>query len=152
MIQAVIARSQKATELMRTKRYDLPLHRGSGGKLVTWIVGVMTYLCILSMVIIFGLNTLQHYWQQGLTGKMTIEIPYDVSKGLAPLAVQSLVNELNLLPGVKAAKLTQDDIAELVGPWLGDGARLAELPLPTLIDVQKSDEEGAASNEKIEEK
>jgi cell division transport system permease protein len=152
MIQAVLARSQKATDIIRNKRYDLPLHRGSGGKLVTWIVGVMTYLCILSMVIIFGLNTLQHYWQQGLTGKMTIEIPHDVTKGLSPLAIQSLVNELNLLPGIKAERLTQEDIAELVGPWLGDGARLAELPLPTLIDVQKSDEETSSSNEKIEEK
>ena len=137
--------------LKRKKHYDLPLQRGSGGQLVEWIVGVMTYLTVLTLVLVFALSDVRHYWQQGLTGRMTIEIAFDKSNPIADDIRQTLTDRLNELPGIQAQFLTQDDIAKLVGPWLGEGAALAELPLPTLIDVTREDNDTAASPEKIEQ-
>lgn len=133
----------------KTKRYDLPLQRGSGGQLVTWIVGVMTYLTILFMLLIFALAQVQTYWTAGITGRMTLEIAYDKNDPITDARKQDIVQSLNKLPGITARALTQEDIAQLVGPWLGSGAELAELPMPVLIDISRADDEKAASNEKI---
>lgn len=136
--------------LKRKRHYDLPLQRGSGGSLVTWIVAVMTYLTVLSLVLVFALSHVQHFWQQGLTGRMTIEIPYSASNPIADDIKQTLTDNLNKLPGVQARVLTHEDIGQLVGAWLGEGASLAELPLPTLVDVTRADDEKAASPEAIQ--
>jgi cell division transport system permease protein len=133
------------------KRYDLPLHRGSGGQLVTWIVGVMSYLTILMMVLVFALSSIQHYWQAGMTGRMTLEIPYNKEMSFSDDKKLELEKSLNALNGVQAHFLTMDDIAKLVGPWLGTGEVLQELPLPTLVDITRLDLPDAASTDDIQE-
>lgn len=138
------------TALKRKKHYDLPLQRGSGGQLVAWTVGVMTYLTVLTLVLVFALSDIQHYWQQGLTGRMTVEIPFNKNNPVTDDMRDHITKELNRLPGVTAKFLSQEDIATLIGPWLGEGAALAELPLPTLIDITREDNERAASIQKIE--
>lgn len=137
-------------KLARKKRYDLPLHRGSGGQLVAWIVGVMSYLTVLMMVLVFALNAAEHYWQAGLTGRMTLEIPYDRANPVSEQDKQALTQKLNNLDGIKARVLTLDDMGTLVGPWLGDKASLAELPMPTLVDIAREDSPGAASDAQIQ--
>lgn len=137
------------TRNLRRKRYDLPLHRGSGGRLVTWTVGVMSYLTVLMMVVIFALNAAQHYWQAGLTGRMTIEIPYDKNHPVSDATQKKLVNILNGLDGITAHKLDQHEIGSLVGAWLGNDTQLQDLPLPDLIDVTRSDSETTASIDEI---
>lgn len=138
-----------ASSLKRKKHYDLPLQRGSGGQLVAWTVGVMTYLTVLTLVLVFALSDIQHYWQQGLTGRMTIEVPYDKNNPIADDIKQTLTDSLNKLPGIHAKFLTQDDISALVGPWLGTNAALADLPLPNLVDVTRDDDDNAASQDTI---
>lgn len=135
-----------AAFVRKPRRYDLPLHRGSGGKMVMWSVGVMTYLMILTLVLVFGLSAFQHYWQTGLTGRMTVEVPYNGAAPIPQARVDALVVQLNRMPGIKANILSQDEIGELVGPWLGEGAALAELPLPTLINITRADTDNAATD------
>lgn len=127
----------KKSNVRRKKRYDLPLQRGSGGQLVTWIVGVMTFLTTLFLVITFALQQVQDYWTSGITGRMTIEIAYARDNPVTEDMKQNLVTELNKLKHISAKVLTQQDIAALVSPWLGDTAELAELPLPVLVDITR---------------
>ena len=134
---------------LRKKRYDLPLHRGSGGQLVAWTVGVMSYLTVLMMVLVFALNTVQHYWQAGLMGRMTIEIPHNKSVSFDDNAKQDMVSRLNALPGIQARVMTNEDIAKLIGPWLGSGDLLQELPMPVLVDVTRLEVDGAPDNDQI---
>lgn len=136
---------------LRSKRYDLPLHRGSGGQLVTWTVGVMSYLTVLVMVLVFALSSIQHYWQAGMMGRMTIEVPYNKNVSFSDDAQEDMLKKLNALPGIQAHVLTLEDIAKLVGPWLGTGEVLSELPLPTLIDVTRAETPDAVSVKKIEQ-
>ena len=120
------------------RRYDLPLHRGSGGLLLTWIIGVMTYLVCLFMMIVFLLSAIQHHWQQGLEGHYTIEIPHDAMQAAPASRIDDLVRNLNNLSSVNAHRLTDAEIAKLVEPWLGDSAMIAELPLPSLIAIDRT--------------
>jgi cell division transport system permease protein len=135
---------------LRKKRYDLPLHRGSGGQLVAWTVGVMSYLTVLMLVVVFALSAVQKYWETGLTGRMTVEIPYKKGVSFSSNSKEELLQKLNALPGIQAHALTMDDIGKLVGPWLGTGEILEELPLPTLIDVTRLELQDTASLKEIE--
>jgi cell division transport system permease protein len=151
-----MSRLQRTSALLNSarkkKRYDLPLQRGSGGQLVAWVVGVMTFLTTLFLVSIFALNQVQDYWRTGITGRMTLEIAYDAADPVTEDAVREIITALNKLPYITARQLTEADIAQLVGPWLGSTDNMAELPLPTLIDVtrQVGLEDIAATDETIE--
>lgn len=136
----------------KKKRYDLPLQRGSGGQLVTWVIGVMTFLTTLFLVLIFALSQVQDYWTTGITGHMTLEIAYDAADPVTPEMTQQIVNDLNKLPYITARALIEKDIGSLVGPWLGSTDNLSELPLPTLIDVtrQAGLEDVAATDETVQ--
>ena len=138
-------------KVARKKHYDLPLQRGSGGRLVMWTVGVMTYLTVLMLVLVFALTALQHYWQSGMTGRMTVEIPYQKNDLLSDTEKEKLVSALNDLPGVTARVLTHRDIADLVGAWLGEDAVLEDLPLPVMVDVTRENSDSAASIDAIRE-
>jgi cell division transport system permease protein len=141
-------------KLFGRKRYDLPLHRGSGGILLTWTIGVMTYLVCLFMVVMFALNTMQQHWEQGLEGRYTIEIPYEsLQKADSAITIERLVNDLNGLRGVRAKRLDDQAMADLVEPWLGSRAMVAELPLPALVSIERltvKDEKTVASVEDIQ--
>ena len=124
--------------LLKRRRYDLPLHRGSGGMLLTWTIGVMTYLVCLFMVVIFSLAALQRHWQSGLEGRYTVEIPLaEVQKNGGEARINRLVDQLNALNGIKAERLDGDAMAKLVEPWLGNRDMVAELPLPVLVSVER---------------
>lgn len=125
----------KTKKKIKRKRYDLPLQRGSGGQMVTWIVGVMTFLLTLFIISSFGLHQLQSYWTQGIIGKMTVEIPFSETINHETKSVKELVNKLNNIDTVKATLIEHDEMQHLVGPWLGSDTNLQELPLPLLIEV-----------------
>jgi cell division transport system permease protein len=135
---------------IKRKRYDLPLQRGSGGQLVMLIVGVMTFLMALFAVTSFGLNQVQTYWASGITGKMTIEIPYQAQAPVQAEQISKMVTALNKLKGVTAKALTDTDMQDLVGPWLGTSAELNELPLPKLVDITRQETDQMADNALIE--
>lgn len=137
----------------RRKRYDLPLHRGNGGRLVTWIVGVMSYLTILMLVLVFALGAVQNHWEASLTGQMTVEIPADhaarASDAFGAPIIDELVRKLDALPDIHARVLPLEEMEKLVGPWLGTGEVLRELPLPVLVDITL---DGALDNNRTKER
>lgn len=119
-------------------RYDLPLHRGTGGHMLVWLIGLMSYLAVLSVVMILGLNTLTQHWTSGIEDHMTIEIPYrdnqkDVSKTL-----RQITDLLNDTVGITANIIPEDDVMAMVEPWFGDlsSSKSGMLPIPSLIDVK----------------
>jgi cell division transport system permease protein len=141
-------------KILGKKRYDLPLHRGSGGILLSWTIGVMTYLVCLFMVMVFALAAMQGHWQQGLEGRYTVEIPYEIAqKSEQNAMIDRLVTSLNTLRGVNAKRLDDTAMADLVEPWLGHRDMVKELPLPVLISVERlpvKDEKSVATIDTIQ--
>ena len=140
----------KTKKKIKRKRYDLPLQRGSGGQMVTWIVGVMTFLLTLFVISSFGLHQVQNYWTQGIIGKMTIEIPYSETITKDSKLVSELIKKLHSLDTVKAKLIEYEEMQHLVGPWLGNEANLKELPLPLLIEITTDHDDANAITKDIE--
>lgn len=119
----------------KSSGYDIPLHTRLGTEFLVLLIALMTYLLLLSATGSIGLGHMGDKWVSGLENALTIEIP---AKDNAQQQGDILVTKLQRLDGIKSAKiLTQEDMGEMLAPWLGDQKSiLSDLPLPTLITVQ----------------
>ncbi|UCH72987.1 MAG: hypothetical protein JSU82_11505 [Rhodospirillales bacterium] len=117
---------------------DLLLSREPSARLVPWIIALMTYVACLMLAGSLLLAELLDRWTDDLTGTVTVQVMPVEGESVEVMTdrVDKLVTLLQRTHGVAAARaLPSAEIAALLEPWLGGGARLDELPLPRLIDV-----------------
>ncbi len=120
-------------------QFDIPLKRDATGRFLPWIIALMVYLASLSLAAALMLSDLAGRWDTGLSGTLAVQVSPIAGRDAAPLEtrVQSALKVLSDLPAVADARaLTPAESRALLEPWLGDGALVAELPVPVLIDVR----------------
>lgn len=124
-----------------SKKSDFLFKKGASRFFLPWICGLMVFMATL--VTTGGLtayNSLQ-LWQKSVAASLTVQIPTYDDEGNArnELVYKDIETALMLLrttPGVLGAiVLNEEQMQELMTPWLGTDAALSELPLPKLIDV-----------------
>ncbi len=128
-------------EIIKNKaksRYDLPLHRGTGGHMLVWLISLMSYLAVISIVMILGLNSLTKHWTDGIEEKMTVEIPYNEKDKNREQTSQAILDIINDNIGLTATLIPEDEILDMIEPWFGDLTenKKTPLPIPILIDIQ----------------
>lgn len=122
-------------------RSDLPLRNDATSRFLPWLVAPMVFLCAIALAGAFILNTLIGRWDRDVSGTLTVEIaaaPGDADEAAATTRqrTEQAVALLSATPGiVQARPLSDQQLAALLAPWLGDNDLLKELPLPALIDV-----------------
>jgi cell division transport system permease protein len=120
---------------MLLRRTDLPLDRDASGRFLPWLVAVMVYLAALALICAIAANKIVTRWDQGLAGRMTVQVPAKESGN--ETQVEEIITALRVTTGVRGAEaLGDEEIARLLEPWLGTGAAYRDLPMPTLIAVQ----------------
>jgi cell division transport system permease protein len=123
------------------RRSDLPLKDDATSRFLPWLVAPMVFLCAVALAGAFILNGLIGRWDRDVSGTITIEIaaaPGEASESAERTreAVERAVRLLSATPGVVSARpLSQEQLVNLLAPWLGNSELLKELPLPALIDV-----------------
>lgn len=125
-----------------TRRYDLPLNKGSGSTFLRLLIGMMTFLALLAIAASFVLGAMTERWSSGLENKATIEIPAEDAMGniLSPKALDDLVTDvysyMSAHPTVESVELmAREDIIDLVSPWLGNDLEFSTIPLPGILSV-----------------
>jgi len=106
--------------------------------LLPWVIGVMLFLCTLSLAGALAIGTGIENWSAGLTSNFSVQV---VVKNLEERTKQTtaVLRLLKATPGIEDAKVLADaEIMALLAPWLGDMPLGAELPIPTLIEVRLS--------------
>lgn len=128
------------------RRYDLPLNKSPGTGFLVLLIGLMTFLAMLALASSFALSAMTARWSSGLENRVTIEIPAASADGsvLPPDEIKRLTGRAHsVLTGhpsvVSADIMTDEEIAELVKPWLGGELQLSKVPLPGLIAVELQD-------------
>ncbi len=133
---------------MFTRRTDLQLDRDTLGQFLPWLIAFMVYLAILALAGMLVLDDIVRRWDKGMSGTLTVKIAPLLENSSKIGATQSIskketkkleaiVNLLSTTPGVTNVRtLSEDRVLVLLEPWLGKGALAANLPLPTLIDVE----------------
>ena len=124
-----------------SKKSDFLFKKGTSRFFLPWICALMVFIATLATA--GGISTYNSLklWQKSVAESLTVQIPTYDEEGNPrnELAYKDIENALMLLrttPGVSGAIVLNDEqMQELMVPWLGADANLSELPLPKLIDV-----------------
>ncbi len=104
------------------------------------VIAVMAFLAALSLGASLVADRAAVGWRAGLANRLTVQIlppaQGPAGEGLARETLAAL-DVLRATGGIAhAAPLSEDEKLKLVQPWLGQGALIADLPLPQLIDAE----------------
>jgi cell division transport system permease protein len=130
-----------------TNDYDLPFRDDRANRFLLLLIGLMTYLAILSAAAGMVLTSMAERWNTGLANHLTIEIPGVDARGQRLTAEQHQERVEQIRAALDRDGLVVDlqvkppsAVAKLVEPWLGsDQTMLNQVPLPTLVTVMVAD-------------
>jgi cell division transport system permease protein len=131
--------SLRSQRLLRPAGFDeLGLRRALADRMLPLLVAAMAFLAALALAGWDGVASLARHWQQGAGASLTVQVPRP--RELAAQGGSRLERVLALLlasPGIAAARpLSDDELGELLRPWLGSGAERLALPLPAVVAVR----------------
>jgi cell division transport system permease protein len=129
--------------LLRPAGFDeLGLRQALSDRMLPFLVAAMAFLAALALAGAVGAASLARHWREDAGAALTVQVPH----GEAPASGQDgtrLAAVMALLrgtPGIREAHaLTDDELAELLRPWLGSGVERLSLPLPAVVQVRLAD-------------
>ena len=129
--------------LLRPPGFDeLGLRRAISDRMLPFMVAAMAMLAGLALGGWVGAASLARHWQQGAGSSLTVQVPHplDHAASGAGSRLDRVAALLAGTPGIAEARtLTDEELAELLRPWLGAGAERLAVPLPAVIAVRLSD-------------
>jgi cell division transport system permease protein len=115
------------------------LPREKGAAPLDIVIAVMAFLAALALGASLVAERAAEGWRAGLSDKLTVQVMPPAKNAAGEEFDRETDAALSLLratPGIAhAARLSNEDTAALVEPWLGKDTLIAELPLPRLIDA-----------------
>lgn len=130
------------SRLLRPARADdLGVRRALSDRLLPFLVASMAFLGALTVAGAVGAAALAGHWRTGAASAVTVQVPRPAEPAASGgTRVQAVLAALRGTPGVVSARaLGDDELAELLRPWLGDAAQDIGLPLPAVIDLRMDD-------------
>lgn len=128
---------------INSKQYDLPLDDNQDNKFLLILIALMSFLAVLSLSGAIALNSTTNKWSSGLENKITIEISVETKDGhiLSQDTIlketKNLYDTLSSHPLIKSVNiLSNEEIQDLISPWVGNDLDLTNIPLPSLISVE----------------
>ena len=135
--------SLRSRRTLRPVGFDeLGLRRAISDRMLPFLVAAMAFLAALALAGWVGAASLARHWQQGAGSALTVQVPRP-REPAAQGGSARLDRVLALLvgtPGIASARaLTDEELGDLLRPWLGSGAERLALPLPAVIAVRLTD-------------
>jgi cell division transport system permease protein len=118
---------------------ELGLRRALSDRMLPLLVGAMAFLAALALAGWFGTAALSRHWQQGAGASLTVQVPQpgDPAAHGGQTRVAAVLAALSATPGVASAHaLSDQELADLLKPWLGQGAERLAIPIPAVIAVR----------------
>jgi cell division transport system permease protein len=114
---------------------DLPLADTPASRFLAWIAGGLVFLAVIAFALAAAAN--------GTAARLALEprvvtvaLPASGSRTISDAEMARVVAALGRLDGVAFARPVEpQELGTLVAPWLGQGAELAALAMPRLVDV-----------------
>ena len=137
--------SINSRRLLRPVGFDeLGLRRAISDRMLPFLVAAMAVLAAMALAGWVGAASLARHWQQGAASALTVQVarPTEPAAQGGGSRLERVVALLLGTPGVADAHpLTDEELGELLRPWLGNGVERLALPLPAVIAVRLSDPE-----------
>lgn len=129
----------------RTRPDDLGLRRALAARLLPFLVAAMAFLASLALAGVAAADGLAQHWRGAAGDVLTVQVPDPGSPSDPGSRVAHVAALLRADPAVEAVRaLGEDELRDLLRPWLGgDGSQVA-LPLPAVLDVRLREAGGNA--------
>ncbi|WP_298471541.1 cell division protein [uncultured Erythrobacter sp.] len=126
---AVALRGNLASRLLPQTRFGGP---------IPWVIAILIALVVVAAAGGLSLRNLAESARGDLSNAVTVQIveadagkrALETQRVAEALAEQTLVRSVRVVP--------EEELSELLEPWLGQGASSEDLPIPALIDVELS--------------
>ncbi len=125
---------------LRPARFDdLGLRRALSDRLLPLLVAAMTFLAALTLAGVMAASALSMHWQGGAASIVTLQVPKPRLR--LPDGGGSRMDRAVVLlrgtPGVVDVRvLSENELSDLLRPWLGNAAQTVALPLPGVAEVR----------------
>lgn len=134
--------------LFKRKNTDgLKLHRTLPGQLLTLLVAAMSFLAALTIAGAYASQQLANRWNAGAASTVIIQIPQPdtstVNDGTQTRGIPSQTRIRSVIALLSAShelisfhRLTDDEINQLLSPWLHENIQSLALPIPAIIELR----------------
>ena len=106
------------------------------------LVAAMAFLAALALAGWFGTAALSRHWQQGAGASLTVQVPdaNDPAERGGQKRLAAVLAVLTGTPGVASAHaLSDQELGDLLRPWLGQAGERMAIPIPAVIAVRLTD-------------
>ncbi len=123
------------------KRADIPFSADSSKFFIPWLSMFMVFIATLILSVAIIVYSSVQSWTDNISGSLTVQIPTYTDKGES--REEKLANDIEMAltllrssDGITGASLlTDEQVADLMEPWIGQSDSIMDLPLPKIIDV-----------------
>ena len=117
----------------KAERGLLPEGRIAGP--MPWVIAIMMFLTVLAAAAGLGLAGAAGRLDEQIGSRVTIQV-VEANPRLRELQASAAASAAAAVPGVVAVRpVPQEEVEELLEPWIGAAGLEADLPVPALIDV-----------------
>lgn len=128
------AEQEAAAPAARRAARLLPQPRMGG--LIPWVIAILIALVVIAAAGGLTLRNLAENARADLASAVTVQV-IEPNPDLRAARGAAVVEALQDMELVRAVRLVpHDEIAALLEPWLGEGARSGDVPIPVLVDVE----------------
>ncbi len=143
------------SKIMIASHSELPLKKDKANLFLQIIMAIAVFLFSVALAGYLLINSVADSWQSNINGSLTVQIMpanEELSEQEAELRVNKVITFFENRQGVKKVTLMSDtQLKQLMSPWLGAQVDVASLPLPRLLEVYLTSEQGfdyaAAAND-----
>ncbi len=128
------------------RKNEIPFESDTSGFFLPLMVTLMVFLSAITIAGVLSINSMLSDWTKNIEGSLTVQIMPSTIKDEAKAKQkdqEQLEITLKLLKNtkgiVKATALNQEELNDLIIPWIGDSEIIEDLPIPQLIDVKLDD-------------
>ncbi len=126
-----------------SRKQELPLKGDSTSLFLQVIISIAVFIFAITLSGVLSVNTMLYNWNRSILGSLTVQIMPVNDTNKEKAAAQTLAHQekavefLQNVDGIiKVTPLTDEQLKQLIQPWLGDGVNLDSLPIPRIIDVK----------------
>ncbi|MDR1026447.1 MAG: hypothetical protein LBL47_03515 [Lactobacillus sp.] len=133
----------KQTVSLISRKQELDLKNDGTSVFLKIMISIAVFLFSLTLAGVLSVNSMLQRWNESILGSLTVQImPITETDKEKAIAVtfehqQKAIDVLNSIEGIeKVTPLGDAELYSLIQPWLGDGVRVDNLPMPRLLDVK----------------
>lgn len=127
------------------RKQELPLKGDSTSLFLQVIISIAVFIFAITLSGVLSINSILENWNQSILGSLTVQIMPINDTNQEKAAAETLAYQekaiefLQTVEGViKVTPLDDEQLKNLIQPWLGDGVNIENLPMPRIIDVKLS--------------